>query len=102
MQTVPFTQSHPIFSQLAAEAKVANLSRSEYIEYERSEKAYRDYHNALKYQNLLGKEEGLKKGLQRGKLEERFKIASNMKRANMALEDIAKLTGLSKEEVLIL
>lgn len=71
MQSVPSTHTNPIFRRLPHEGSVAKLSRAEYIEYERSEKTYRDYHNTLKYQKQIGKkegrEEGLKEGLKKGR-----------------------------------
>ena len=46
-----------------------------------------------------GIEEGIEKGLQEGRREEKKDIALNMIHNNMSLEEIAKLTGLSIEEV---
>ncbi len=94
MNSVPFVEAYPVFGQLAQQASVANLSREEFVEYERSLKAYRDQRNIARHQYALGEESGLKKG--------KMEIARNMMREGMSLEDITRFTGLSEEELMLL
>ena len=46
-----------------------------------------------------GMEEGMEKGMEKGKAEEKQQIARNMKSFGLAPEAIAKMTGLSLEEI---
>ena len=51
----------------------------------------------LKYQDAV--EEGRTEGREEGRIEGKLEIARNALRMNMALEDIAKLTGLTREDI---
>ena len=46
-----------------------------------------------------GLEQGLEKGIEQGKAQEKVEVAQNMKKANVKIEDIAKFTGLSIDEI---
>ena len=45
------------------------------------------------------KEEGLEEGIEKGRREEKVSIAKNMKKNKFTTEQIAQITGLSKEEI---
>ena len=45
------------------------------------------------------KEEGLQEGLQKGRQEEREKVALKMRKEGAEIAFVAKVTGLSKEEI---
>ena len=66
---------------------------------ELKEKYEKDMNSAIHY----GKEEGLKKGLQEGlhegKMSEKKDIAKKMLEIGMDVEQIMKITDLSKEEI---
>lgn len=56
--------------------------------------------NRIKYHATLeGFEQGEKKGIEQGRVEEKIEIAKNMLKNNMNDEIIIELTGLSKEEL---
>lgn len=46
-----------------------------------------------------GRQEGKREGKEEGRKEERIKIAKEMKKNNMAIEMIEKITGLKKETI---
>ena len=46
-----------------------------------------------------GLEQGLEQGLKQGSNKKALKIAKNMLNENMSLSDIARLTGLTEEEI---
>ena len=46
-----------------------------------------------------GREQGIQKGREQGKLEEKIKTAENMKKVGMDSSIIAKVTGLSIDEI---
>ena len=46
-----------------------------------------------------GREQGIQKGREQGKLEEKIKTAENMKKEDIDTPIIAKITGLSLEEI---
>ena len=46
-----------------------------------------------------GREQGMEKGMEKGKLKEKIKTAENMKKEDMDISIIAKITGLSLEEI---
>ena len=62
---------------------------------ELKEKYEKDMNSAIHY----GKEEGMKKGLQEGKISEKKSIAKKMLETGMDVEQIMKITDLSKEEI---
>jgi len=71
--------------------------------------AYEQYQNQLRHQAslykstyMLGKMEGEEKGKQAGKVEGVLMVAQNMKKAGMAVEAIAAMTGLSVAEIELL
>ena len=52
-----------------------------------------------KEKEKIGMEKWLKKGLEKGKMEEKIKTALNMKNEQMNTEMISKITGLNPEEI---
>ena len=46
-----------------------------------------------------GRKQGMEKGMEKGKLKEKIKTAENMKKEDMDISIIAKITGLSLEEI---
>lgn len=76
-------QGNPIFEQAFQKAQLANMNRDEWMSYETSLKTYRDN---------LAAEKAL---INQGKDEKALEIANNLRQLGMALEAIAKATGLS-------
>jgi predicted transposase/invertase (TIGR01784 family) len=96
-----------IFEKLFKQAEIANYSEAEYLEYERSLKAYRDLKNTIDTAFDEGKSEGLAEGLATGRAEGRaegvaaaiLQTAQNMKHSGIAIDVIAQVTGLSEAEI---
>ena len=60
---------------------------------------YRDHLATLAYAEQKGIEKGIQKGIQKGKREEAIAIAREMKTAGVPVEQIARFTKLSVEEI---
>ncbi|ALG67140.1 Rpn family recombination-promoting nuclease/putative transposase [Beggiatoa leptomitoformis] len=100
-----------IFSKLFEQAEIAGYTDQEYAEYEESLKVYRDLKNvidtAFDEGKAEGKAEGLTEGIEKGKAEGKVEglmegirlTARQLKQEGIPLEVIAKVTGLSLEEL---
>ena len=66
---------------------------------ELKEKWERDEKSAQAAWKEEGLEEGIEKGRREGRREEKVSIAKNMKKNKFTTEQIAQITGLSKEEI---
>lgn len=99
----PLALQERIFKRVFRVAEIAKFDRKEMVEYEESLKVFRDLNNVIGSAELKGKAEGLAEGLERGRVEgERKKalsIASGLKSMGMSLEEVARITGLSVEEI---
>ena len=108
-----------IFEKAFSTAEVARYTPAEQRTYEESLKVYRDLINVVKTAERKGIAEGLKKGIEqgieqgiekgiekgieqgieKGQYAEKLKIAANSLTLGMDVEFIAKLTGLSVDEI---
>ena len=130
LEDIPFLADNPVFRYLADVADISALSQGERQKYDESIKTMRDHISAYetainkglakgraegmaegeKKGRLEGKaeghSEGLKEGLSKGKMEgvkeERMQTARRMKIEGFSIELIAKMTGLSPEEIALL
>ena len=77
--------------------------KKERQDYEDSLKIYRDMKNVLDTAELRGLETGLEKGrkegIEQGTFKERRKNAKAMKALGLPLETIAKVTGMSADDI---
>lgn len=77
--------------------------KKERQDYEDSLKIYRDMKNVLDTAELRGLEKGLEKGrkegIEQGTFKERRKNAKAMKTLGLPLETIAKVTGMSADDI---
>ena len=77
--------------------------KKERQDYEDSLKIYRDMKNVLDTAELRGLEkgrkEGRKEGIEQGTFKERRKNAKAMKALGLPLETIAKVTGMSADDI---
>ena len=87
----PYTEQDRVFKKLFEQAEIAQYSDSERRLYEASQKEYWDYTSTL--------ETAENKGIAKGRVEEKYDIARNLKKMGMSDTDIAQATGLSKEEL---
>ena len=115
LEDIPFLADNPVFRHLADVADISALSQGERQRYDESIKTIRDHISAyetainkgrtegLAEGEAKGRSEGLKEGLSRG--EEKglrkgaIQTARRMKVEGFSIELIAKITGLSPEEI---
>ena len=99
----PAALQERIFTRLFEQAEIARYTPEERQDYEDSLKVYRDMKNVLDTAELKGLKKGLKKGLEKGieqgASDERKKNAKAMKALGLPLETIAKVTGMSIEDI---
>jgi predicted transposase/invertase (TIGR01784 family) len=86
-QTIPTIFNDEIFSKAFEKAEIAKYGAIELDNYENSLKSYRDLKGVIDT------------AFDEGKLEGKLEIAKNAKQIGLKIEDIIKLTGLSKEEI---
>ena len=91
----PAALQERIFTRLFDQAEIARYTPEERQDYEDSLKVYRDMKNVLDTAEL----KGLKKGIEQGASDERKKNAKAMKALGLPLETIAKVTGMSIEDI---
>ena len=111
----PAALQERIFTRLFEQAEIALYTPEERQDYEDSLKVYRDMKNVLDTAELKGmkkgmkkglekglekgRKEGLKKGIEQGSFEERRKNARAMKDLGLPLETIAKVTGMTADDI---
>ena len=111
----PAALQERIFTRLFEPAEIALYTPEERQDYEDSLKVYRDMKNVLDTAELKGmkkgmkkglekglekgRKEGLKKGIEQGSFEERRKNARAMKDLGLPLETIAKVTGMTADDI---
>ena len=76
-------------------ANVNSLSEKERAIYEENLKNYRDWYATIDYAQT----EGIEKGMQKGRQEEKLQIARKMKEQGLDSELIAQCSGLSVEDI---
>lgn len=91
----PAALQERVFTRLFEQAEIARYTPEERLNYEDSLKVYRDMKNVLDTAEL----KGLKKGIEQGALDERRKNAKTMKALGLPLDTIAKVTGMSAEDI---
>ena len=72
-----------------------SMDPKEWELYESRRLAIMDYNTGI-YES---KEEGIKEGIKKGKKEEKIKIAKELLKLGLSIEDIQKATKLTKEEI---
>ena len=99
----PAALQERIFTHLFEQAEIARYTPEERQDYEDSLKIYRDMKNVLDTAKLRGLEKGLEKGrkegIEQGTFKERRKNAKAMKALGLPLETIAKVTGMSADDI---
>ncbi len=88
-----------VFEKAFNLAEVAKFTQGERTAYNDSLKYYRDLKNSLDTSFDEGKAEGKAEGIAEGKAEGKAEIIRNGLEAGLSVELLAKLTGLSGEEV---
>jgi predicted transposase/invertase (TIGR01784 family) len=94
-KNIPAIFKDKIFEKAFEKAEIANFNQKELDNYEDSLKVYRDLKNVIDTAFDDGKIEGKIEG----KEERNREIVKQAKAMKMSVSDIAKLTGLSEEEI---
>jgi predicted transposase/invertase (TIGR01784 family) len=87
LQARPAKLQEKVFDRLFTQAEIAKLTPEDMRTYEESLKTYRDNYSVLE----TAKKEG--------RQEERMEIAREMKKEGLSTEQIARITGLLKEQI---
>lgn len=111
----PTALQERVFNRLFEAAEIAQFSKENLYAYEESLKVYRDWNNVIDTaiqkgiargmeEGLVkGMEEGIAKGMEKGIAEGEWMkaqtIAGNLKNAGLSIAEIAKVTGLSEDEI---
>ena len=95
----PAELKEAIFKRLFEQAEIAQYTPEERQDYEESLKNFRDWYSALKTAEKKGHAEGREEGRAEGLREGIVKTAQNMKKEGMSDSLIAKMTGLTEQEI---
>ena len=99
----PAALQERIFKKFFDVAQTANLSKEEYAKYFESEKNYYDLDGAFRTASQKGFTRGMKKGMEKGLAEgqqkEKAETVLRLKQMGLTLEQIAKGSNLTIEEV---
>lgn len=103
----PAALQERVFTRLFEQAEISKFNATELKLYEDSVNAYRDIVNAIKTAEKKkyaegkeeGRAEGRAEGREEGRAEEKIVIARKLLEMNSPVNDIAKATGLSIEEI---
>ncbi|EHQ29014.1 Rpn family recombination-promoting nuclease/putative transposase [Mucilaginibacter paludis] len=92
---IPVYLRKPVFEKLFSIAEYTNLTKEEKTMYDSSLKYKWDNKNVIEY----ARQEGIEKGIEKGKHEEAIAIAKEMKKDGLPLAKIAKFTKISVSEI---
>ena len=108
---MPFNAQKAVFDKLLDIADVSKLDEKERARYDEALKIYRDYYGTINSAKRQGRKEGEEKGraeglaegeakgIEKGKMEGLLTAAHGMKDLGIPIENIAKVTGLTPEEI---
>lgn len=95
LQNIPEILSDKVFEK----AEISNLRKPALDKYEASFKVFRDNKAVYDYAVTTAFDEGKIEEMNKGELEKAIKVAKQAKEMRLPKTDIAKLTGLSEEEI---
>ena len=100
---IPFEDQEAVYEEIERLRKLAHRSQEDWDRYEANRKIYRNNlateQWALEMGEKKGRQIGLEEGIQIGREEGMLDAARGMKTKGYPLEDIARITGLSMEEI---
>ena len=103
LQRLPFKARKSVFEKLEQIVDIASMSKEDRMKYDESIKVYRDMLATLSFERNAGRAEGLKEGrsegLKAGRAEGLKEAAAAMKAHGMPIDEIARIIGLSIDEV---
>jgi predicted transposase/invertase (TIGR01784 family) len=95
LQDIPEKLREKIFEKLFSQAEIAKLNPEEMRTYDESLKVYWDNYSVIE----TAKHEGRQAGKEEGKKERDLEIAREMKKEGDSTDKIARITGLSPEQI---
>lgn len=95
LERLPKELNDQIFQKLKSIVEIERMTLDERLAYELSLSTERDLCACMETKY----EEGMEKGIEKGKAEEQRLIAANFKKQGVNIETIAQCTGLSVEEI---
>ena len=95
LQRMPWVAQDTVFKRLSDIAEVASLDKEERRQYDESLRHYRDTLVVMEGQYL----EGEAKGRAEGEKKKALDIARNLKAMGLSIDDIARASGLTTDEV---
>ena len=87
----PTALQERVFNRLFEAAEIAQFSKENLYAYEESLKVYREWNNVINT--------AIQKGIAEGEWMKAKAIAGNLKNAGLSIAEIAKVTGLSEDEI---
>lgn len=104
LDRMPWAAKDSVFRKLAEIGEVSNMTKDERIEYDAALRHYRDTLNVMRGTEDKGRQQGLTEGRQQGLTEGRqqanMQTAKNLIAMGLTVDQIAKATGLSREEII--
>ncbi len=88
-----------IYSQILDACEIARFSKEKKKQYTMDTYSERDYYAGLDYATHQGFQKGVAEGREGGREEGRKEVAVNLKNIGVPVEQIAKATGLSVEQI---
>lgn len=98
-QNIPAIFKDDVFTQAFEKAKLANLDPAEQNSYEYSLKVFRDNKAVFDYATTTAFDEGKAAGAIAGERQAKLEIAKALKESGIAVNIIAKTTGLTVDEI---
>ena len=95
----PVALQDRIFERVFRVAEIAKFNKNELVEYEESLKVFRDLNNVINTAEQKGETRGEARGRAEGERKKALDIARNLKSSGLPVEDIAKFTGLTLNEI---
>ena len=89
------TTTDPVITKAYSTLEMSNWSEQDLIDYDAYQKILLDYQAR---EDFL-RDEGEKRGIEKGKKEEKLEIARKMLKKGLGIDDIVDMTGLTKEEI---
>ena len=123
LQRLPFKARNAVFQKLEQIVDIAALSKEDRMKYDESIKVYRDQLAVMTFERQQGRAEGKAEGLEQGRAEGKaegleqgraegleqgraegehlaqLRMVRRMKEAGLSAEQIARMTGLTMDEV---
>ncbi len=98
-EEIPAILKEPIFEKAFHISEVGAMSSEEYKIYKENLLAYWESKGMIDTAKKESFEEGYGQGYEKGQKEEALKIAKNLLSLGLSIEEVQKVTGISKEEL---